>query len=68
MSQIVLADEINRATPRHQLGPARGHARAPGHRKMGVTASCPLPSLIGPRATQNPIELEGTFPLPEGAG
>jgi MoxR-like ATPase len=62
MSQIVLADEINRATPRTQSA----LLEAMQERQItadGVTRSLPRPFLV--LATQNPIELEGTFPLPE---
>ncbi len=62
MSQIVLADEINRAGPRTQSA----LLEAMEERQVtvdGVTRSIPLPFLV--LATQNPIELEGTFPLPE---
>jgi len=62
LSQIVLADEINRAGPRTQSA----LLEAMEERQVtvdGVTRSVPLPFLV--IATQNPIELEGTFPLPE---
>jgi len=62
MAQIVLADEINRAGPRTQSA----LLEAMEERQVtvdGVTRSVPLPFLV--LATQNPIELEGTFPLPE---
>ena len=62
MSQIVLADEINRAGPRTQSA----LLEAMEERQVtvdGVTRAIPLPFLV--LATQNPIELEGTFPLPE---
>ena len=62
MSSIVLADEINRAGPRTQSA----LLEAMEERQVtvdGVTRSVPLPFLV--LATQNPIELEGTFPLPE---
>jgi len=62
MSQIVLADEINRAGPRTQSA----LLEAMEERQVtvdGITRSVPLPFLV--LATQNPIELEGTFPLPE---
>ncbi len=62
MAQIVLADEINRATPRTQSA----LLEAMQERQVtvdGVTHPLPRPFLI--LATQNPIELEGTFPLPE---
>ncbi|MFQ5944782.1 MAG: AAA family ATPase [Anaerolineae bacterium] len=62
MSQILLADEINRATPRTQSA----LLEAMQERQVtvdGVTRPLPRPFLV--LATQNPIELEGTFPLPE---
>jgi MoxR-like ATPase len=62
MSQVVLADEINRATPRTQSA----LLEAMQERQVtteGETRPLPRPFLI--MATQNPIELEGTFPLPE---
>ncbi|MCJ7567427.1 MAG: MoxR family ATPase [Anaerolineales bacterium] len=62
MSQVVLADEINRATPRTQsalLEAMQEHQVTVD----GVTRLQPRPFLV--LATQNPIELEGTFPLPE---
>ncbi len=61
-SQVVLADEINRATPRTQAA----LLEAMEERQVtieGVTMQLPRPFLV--MATQNPIELEGTFPLPE---
>jgi MoxR-like ATPase len=62
MSQVVLADEINRATPRTQSA----LLEAMQERQVtteGETRPLPRPFLV--MATQNPIELEGTFPLPE---
>jgi MoxR-like ATPase len=62
LSQIVLADEINRATPRTQSA----LLEAMQERQItadGETRPLPRPFLI--MATQNPVELEGTFPLPE---
>lgn len=62
MSQVVLADEINRATPRTQSA----LLEAMQERQVtadGVTRMLPRPFLV--LATQNPVELEGTFPLPE---
>lgn len=61
-AQIVLADEINRATPRTQsaLLEAMQERQATVD---GQTMPLPRPFLV--LATQNPIELEGTFPLPE---
>ncbi|MFW6097305.1 MAG: AAA family ATPase [Chloroflexota bacterium] len=61
-SQILLADEINRATPRTQSA----LLEAMQERQVTVDiATHPLPSPFLVMATQNPIELEGTFPLPE---
>ena len=62
MAQIVLADEINRATPKAQSA----LLEAMQERQItvdGVTHSLPQPFMV--LATQNPIEYEGTFPLPE---
>ncbi len=61
-SQILLADEINRATPRTQsaLLEAMQERQCTAD---GQTYALPRPFLV--LATQNPIELEGTFPLPE---
>ena len=62
VSQIVLADEINRATPRTQS--ALLEAMQERHITVdGQTYPLPRPFMV--LATQNPIELEGTFPLPE---
>ncbi len=61
-AQIVLADEINRATPRTQS--ALLEAMAEGRVTVdGVTHPLTPPFLV--IATQNPIDHEGTFPLPE---
>ena len=61
-SQVLLADEINRATPRTQS--ALLEAMQEGQATVdGVTRPLPEPFLV--MATQNPIEMEGTFPLPE---
>jgi MoxR-like ATPase len=62
LAQIVLIDEINRATPKTQAA----LLEAMEERQVtvdGVTYSLPKPFLV--LATQNPIEYEGTFPLPE---
>jgi MoxR-like ATPase len=61
-SQVVLADEINRATPRTQSALLEAMQE---HQVTidGSTHKLPRPYLV--LATQNPIELEGTFPLPE---
>src|SRR5881398_216852 len=62
MSQIVLADEINRATPKTQS--ALLEAMEETQITIdGVTYRLPEPFMV--MATQNPIEYEGTFPLPE---
>ena len=61
-SRLVLADEINRATPRTQA--ALLEAMAEGSVTIdGVTRQLESPFLVV--ATQNPIDHEGTFPLPE---
>ncbi len=60
--QIVLADEINRATPRTQSS----LLEAMQERQVTTDGTTrPLPAPFMTIATQNPIELEGTFPLPE---
>jgi MoxR-like ATPase len=62
MAQIVLADEINRATPKTQAA----LLEAMEEKQItvdGVTHALPRPFMV--LATQNPIEYEGTFPLPE---
>lgn len=62
LAQIVLTDEINRATPKTQSA----LLEAMEERQVtvdGVTYDMPRPFLV--LATQNPIEYEGTFPLPE---
>ncbi len=62
MAQIVLADEINRATPKTQS--ALLESMEERHMTVdGVTYPMPEPFLV--IATQNPIEYEGTFALPE---
>jgi MoxR-like ATPase len=61
-AHVVLADEINRATPKTQS------ALLEGMQESSVTvggASRPLPAPFFVLATQNPIEMEGTYPLPE---
>jgi MoxR-like ATPase len=62
MAQIVLADEINRATPKTQSALLEAMEE---HQVTvdGVTYPLPRPFIV--LATQNPIEYEGTFPLPE---
>lgn len=62
MSQILLTDEINRATPKTQAA----LLEVMEERQVtvdGVTHALPQPFMV--LATQNPIEYEGTFPLPE---
>jgi MoxR-like ATPase len=62
MAQIVLSDEINRATPKTQAA----LLEAMEERQVtvdGITHILPRPFMV--LATQNPIEYEGTFPLPE---
>ncbi|MGW8319287.1 MAG: AAA family ATPase [Candidatus Promineifilaceae bacterium] len=61
-SQILLADEINRATPRTQSALLEAMQEQQTTVDI-VTHPLPRPFLV--MATQNPIELEGTFPLPE---
>lgn len=61
-TNILLADEINRATPRTQAS----LLECMGERQItvdGQTRQLPRPFLV--LATQNPVEYEGTFPLPE---
>ncbi len=62
LAQVVLADEINRATPRTQS--ALLEAMAEGQLTVD-DRTIPLPAPFLLMATQNPIEMEGTFPLPE---
>ncbi len=62
MAQVVLADEINRATPRTQSALLEAMEEYQVTTE-GVTRPLPSPFLV--LATQNPIEYEGTFPLPE---
>jgi MoxR-like ATPase len=62
MAQIILSDEINRATPKTQAA----LLEAMEERQVtvdGTTHMLPRPFMV--MATQNPIEYEGTFPLPE---
>jgi len=62
MAQIVLTDEINRATPKTQAA----LLEAMEERQITVDGQTyPLPEPFLVLATQNPIEYEGTFPLPE---
>lgn len=63
MAQVVLADEINRASPKTQA--ALLEAMSEGQVTVdGVTHPLPRPFVV--LATLNPVESEGTFPLPEG--
>ena len=62
ISQMVLADEVNRATPKTQSA----MLEAMEERQVtveGITHMVPRPFMV--MATQNPVEYEGTFPLPE---
>jgi len=62
ISQVVLADEINRATPKTQSA----LLEAMDERQVTVSGETyPLPRPFFVIATQNPVEYEGTFPLPE---
>jgi MoxR-like ATPase len=61
-ANVLLVDEINRATPKTQSA----LLEAMGERKVsvdGTTYELPAPFIV--LATQNPVELAGTFPLPE---
>ncbi|MDA0814976.1 MAG: MoxR family ATPase [Chloroflexi bacterium] len=62
MAEIVLADEVNRATPKTQSALLEAMEE---HQVTidGITHLLPSPHMV--MATQNPIEYEGTFPLPE---
>ena len=62
MGQIILADEVNRATPKTQASLLEAMEE---HQVTvdGITHPLPKPFMV--LATQNPIEYEGTFPLPE---
>lgn len=61
-AQVVLADEINRATPRTQAALLEAMAEQ-NITVDGITHRLPPPFLV--IATQNPVDHEGTFPLPE---
>jgi MoxR-like ATPase len=62
LSNVLLVDEINRATPRTQSA----LLEAMGENQISIDgARIPLPSPFFLMATENPIEFEGTFPLPE---
>src|SRR2546429_4629342 len=61
-TQVLLADEINRATPKTQAA----LLEAMQERQVTVDGvTYPLPEPFFVLSTQNPVELEGTFPLPE---
>lgn len=61
-TDVLLADEINRATPRTQSG----LLECMEERQATIEGlTLPLPSTLFVMATQNPIESEGTYPLPE---
>lgn len=61
-ADVLLADEINRATPRTQSGLLEGMEE----RQVTIEGiTLPLPPAMLVIATQNPIESEGTYPLPE---
>lgn len=61
-TDVLLADEINRATPRTQSG----LLECMEERQVSIEGiTLPLPSTLLVIATQNPIESEGTYPLPE---
>ncbi len=62
IAQMVLADEVNRATPKTQSA----MLEAMDEQQVtveGITHTVPSPFMV--MATQNPVEYEGTFPLPE---
>ena len=61
-ANIVLADEINRAPPRTQAAVLEAMQE---HRVTAAGQTMPLPEPFFVLATQNPIEQEGTYPLPE---
>src|SRR4029079_10696835 len=61
-AHIVLADEINRAPPRTQAALLEAMQK---HRVTAAGETMPLPEPFFVLATQNPIEQEGTYPLPE---
>jgi MoxR-like ATPase len=61
-SNIVLADEINRATPKTQSALLEA-MQEQTVTTTGTTYTLPQPFFV--LATQNPIEMEGTYPLPE---
>jgi MoxR-like ATPase len=61
-TQVLLADEINRATPKTQAALLEAMQE---HQVTVDGVTHPLPDPFYVLATQNPVELEGTFPLPE---
>lgn len=62
MGQVILADEVNRATPKTQAALLEAMEE---HQVTVDGTTYPLPKPFMVLATQNPIEYEGTFPLPE---
>src|SRR5207245_10801599 len=64
-AQVVLADEINRATPKTQSAPLEAMEEKQAT-VDGTTYSLPLPFMV--LATQHPVELAATLPLPEAQG
>ena len=62
-ANIVLADEINRATPKTQSALLEAMQEQHGHRRRKTTYQLEQPFFV--LATQNPLEMEGTYPLPE---
>ncbi|MBX6770445.1 MAG: MoxR family ATPase [Chloroflexi bacterium] len=61
-AHLILADEVNRATPKTQAALLEAMQE---HRVTVARVSYPLPEPFLVLATQNPIEMEGTYPLPE---
>jgi MoxR-like ATPase len=61
-ANVVLADEINRATPRTQSGFLEAMQE---HQVTVFGTTHPIPAPFTVFATENPIEMEGTYPLPE---
>ena len=62
-TQMLLADEINRTPPKTQAASVGGDAGTRGHGRRKDVSSLDEPFFV--LATQNPIEQEGTYPLPE---
>ena len=62
-ANMILADEINRTPPKTQAAMLRGDAGEARHRRPHHARRLPKPFFV--LATQNPIEQEGTYPLPE---